>query len=60
MTGRQVDDVVWGKFLDLRDKGFSVERAAKEVGVAVSTVTRQQANRDSRLSRLMATRGSGY
>lgn len=57
MAGRQVDDVVWGKFLDLRDKGFSIERAAKEVGVSVSTVTRQQADRDSRLSRLMAVRG---
>jgi hypothetical protein len=57
MAGRQVDDDVWGKFLDLREKGYSVERAAKDVGVAVSTVTRQTANRDSRLSRLMAVRG---
>jgi hypothetical protein len=57
VAGRQVDDDVWGKFLDLREKGYSVERAAKDVGVAVSTVTRQMANRDSRLSRLMASRG---
>jgi len=57
MSGRRVDDNVWTKFLELKSKGYSDERAAKEVGVAVSTVVRQRADRDSRLSRLMAVKG---
>ncbi len=57
MAGRQVDDITWGKFLDLKSKGFSDERAAKEVGVNVSTVVRQRKDKDSRLSRMMAVKG---
>lgn len=60
MAGRTVDDTTWGKYLDLRDLGYSEVRAAKEVGVAPSTVTRQKALRDSRLSRLMANRGMAH
>lgn len=57
MSGRQVDDITWGKFLDLKSKGFSDERAAKEVGVNVSTVVRQRKDKNSRLSRMMAVKG---
>lgn len=59
MSGLRVTDDVWVKFLDLRDRGFSEERAARESGVSVSTVVRQKRDPGSRLSRLMAARGVG-
>lgn len=57
MAGRRVDDDVWNRFLDLRERGFSVERAAGDVGVAVSTVWRNLGDSQSRLSRLRLQRG---
>lgn len=57
MSGRRVDDDVWKKFLDLKAKGFSEERACREVGISVSTVVRQKRDPRSRLNKLLADRG---
>ena len=59
MSGIRVSDDVWRKFIVLRDSGFSVERAARQVGVSPASVFRQLKDPQSRLSKLLAGRGEG-
>jgi len=59
VPGLRVSDDVWRRFIGLRDEGFSVERAAKQVGVSPQTVFRQLRDPQSRLSKLLAGRGEG-